>query len=59
MKQLVLLYGMITRETYTTASNTVVDEISFDAEFSWDPGTVYKFIGHWRTGFLEDENPHY
>lgn len=51
--------GMITKGTYTTASNTLVNEISFDAEFSWDPGSVYKFKGHWRTGFLEDENPHY
>lgn len=33
--------------------------ISFEAEFSWDPGIVYKFVGHKRTGFLEDENPHY
>lgn len=51
--------GMITKKSYTTISNTVVDEISFEAEFSWDPGTVYKFVGHKRTGFLEDENPHY
>jgi hypothetical protein len=51
--------GVFTRGTFTTASNTKVDEISFDAEFSWDPGTVYKFKGHFRTGFLEDENPHY
>jgi len=51
--------GVITRGTYTTESNTKVDEIFFDAEFSWDPGTVYKYVGHFRTGFLEDENPHY
>ncbi|WP_428741670.1 lipid-binding protein [Tenacibaculum sp.] len=51
--------GVFTKGTYTTESNTVVDEISFDAEFSWDPGAVYKFKGHKRTGFLEDENPHY
>ena len=51
--------GVITKNSYTTTSNTVVDEISFDAEFDWDPGTVYKFKGHRRTGFLEDENPNY
>ncbi|WP_339916782.1 lipid-binding protein [Yeosuana marina] len=51
--------GMITKNSYTTTSNTTVDEISFEAEFSWDPGTVYKFVGHKRTGFLEDENPNY
>jgi len=33
----------------------VVDSIYFEAEFDWDPGTFYKFGGHKRTGFLEDE----
>jgi len=33
----------------------VVDSISFNAEFDWDPGTIYRFGGHKRTGFLEDE----
>lgn len=51
--------GAIQRAAYTTTSNTVVDVITFDAEFDWDPGVVYKFFGHRRTGFLEDENPHY
>jgi hypothetical protein len=51
--------GKVTKKTYTVASNTKVDEISFEAEFSWDPGTVYIFKGHKRTGFAEDENPHY
>jgi hypothetical protein len=51
--------GMFTKNSYTTASNTVVDEITFEAEFDWDPGTVYIFKGHKRTGFLEDENPHF
>ncbi|AUS04663.1 lipid-binding protein [Pseudotamlana carrageenivorans] len=51
--------GVITKATYKTNSNTMVDEISFEAEFDWDPGTVYKFKGHKRTGFAEDENPHY
>lgn len=51
--------GKISKATYTTPSNTVVDEIYFEAEFDWDPGTIYKFKGHKRTGFLEDENPNY
>lgn len=51
--------GSVTKNTYTTASNTVVDEIFFEAEFSWDPGTVYKFKGHKNTAKVEDANPHY
>lgn len=51
--------GSFTKNTYTVASKTKVDEITFSAEFDWDPGTVYVFKGHRRTGFGEDENPHY
>ena len=51
--------GSFSFGTYTTASNTNVDEITFKAEFDWDPGIVYLFKGHRRTGFAEDENPHY
>ena len=51
--------GAITKGTYTTASNTAVDEIYFEAEFDWAAGTNFIFKGHKRTGFLEDENPHY
>lgn len=39
-----------------SGSKTVVDSLYFEAEFDWDPGTVYKFSGHKRTGFLEDEH---
>jgi len=39
-----------------SASKTVVDSIYFEAEFDWDLGIVYKFGGHRRTGFLEDEH---
>lgn len=39
-----------------TGSRTVVDSLFFEAEFDWDPGTVYQFAGHKRTGFLEDEH---
>ena len=51
--------GEITLASYTTASNTEVNEIYFEAEFDWNPGVVYVFKGHKRTGFAEDENPHY
>lgn len=39
-------------------SGTVVDSIYFEAEFDWDPGVIYIFGGHERTGFEEDDNPH-
>ncbi len=42
-----------------TLSGMQVDEIYFEAEFDWDPGINYIFKGHKRTGFAEDENPHY
>lgn len=51
--------GLITRDAFTTESNTLVDQITFNAEFSWDPGTIYEYVGHFRTGFLEDETPHF
>jgi hypothetical protein len=51
--------GKITKKSYTVTSNTKVDEIYFELEISWDPGTTYIFKGHKRTGFAEDEYPHY
>lgn len=51
--------GMITKNSFTTESNTKVDEIIFKVEYSELPGDVYVFKGHRRTGFAEDENPHY
>ncbi|AVR44162.1 hypothetical protein C7S20_02155 [Christiangramia fulva] len=52
--------GKFTKNSFTTpGSNTVVDEIQFEAEFSWDPGTVYVFKGYERTGKVADDNPHY
>lgn len=54
-----VINGVIKEKNFTTESNTIVDTIEFEAEFDWDPGTFYKFIGHKRTGFAEDENPHY
>ncbi len=40
------------------SSRNVVDSIYFEAEFDWDPGTIYTFGGHERTGFDEDDDPH-
>jgi len=51
--------GTFSKGTFVTASNTTVDEISFEAEFDWDLGTKYIFKGHKRTGFAEDENPNF
>jgi hypothetical protein len=51
--------GVITKNSYQTASNTMVDAIQFEVEIDWAPGTVFIFKGHKRTGFPEDEDPHY
>jgi Lipid-binding putative hydrolase len=47
--------GKILKASAESFGGHVVDSIYFEAEFDWDPGTVYKFAGHKRTGFLEDE----
>lgn len=39
-------------------SNTTVDSIYFEAEFDWEPGVIFTFGGHKRTGYDEDDNPH-
>ncbi|MBD0725587.1 hypothetical protein B6A10_10390 [Flavobacterium sp. L1I52] len=49
--------GKIMKAAAHSFGGHVVDSIYFEAEFSWDPGIVYKFAGHKRTGFLEDELP--
>jgi len=48
--------GVITKNTHTTEIGSVTDSISFDVEFSDDPGTVYTLKGYKRTGFLGDEH---
>lgn len=40
-------------------SGTVTDSIYFEAEFDWEPGVIFTFGGHERTGFEEDEDPHF
>ena len=47
--------GKILKGAAESFGGHVVDSIYFEAEFDWDPGVVYKFGGHKRTGFLEDE----
>ena len=42
-------------EDATSGGNTA-DTISFDIEFSDDPGTIYEIRGYKRTGFPEDEH---
>ncbi|WJJ96714.1 lipid-binding protein [Algibacter luteus] len=48
--------GVIVKNGTTSTSGVVADMISFDGEFSDDPGNVYHFEGYKRTGFLEDEH---
>ncbi|MDD7886425.1 lipid-binding protein [Flavivirga sp. 57AJ16] len=42
--------------TVTSGTNLPADLISFDAEFSDDPGNVYHIEGYKRSGYLEDEH---
>lgn len=48
--------GKITKNDTKTSGGNTVDGISFKAEFSDDPGTIYEIKGYKRTGFLEDEH---
>lgn len=53
-----IMNGKIIPDGGRSATGVVVDSIYFEAEFDWDPGVIYTFGGHERSGFLEDENPH-
>ena len=49
--------GMVQKNgTVTSGTNLAADFISFDIEFSDDPGTVYHIEGYKRSGYLEDEH---
>ena len=48
--------GMIAENGATTTEGDVADGISFDIEFSDDPGNVYTVEGYRKTGFLEGEH---
>ncbi|TDD96267.1 lipid-binding protein [Flavobacterium cellulosilyticum] len=47
--------GKIEKGAGKSKAGHVVDKISFKAVFSYDAGTKLTFVGHKRTGFLEDE----
>lgn len=47
--------GVIIKDGATAPSGTVVDSISFNAEFSDIPGEIWHYYGYKRTGHLEDE----
>ena len=47
--------GKILKKAAHSFGGHVVDSIYFEVEYVDDPGTIYKFAGHKRTGFLEDE----
>lgn len=51
--------GKIIPNSYTTASGSVVDAITFEAEFNWDAGYAYVFKGHKNTGIIADDHPTY
>ena len=48
--------GKITKGEVITEGGNPTDGISFNAEFSDDPGTIYTIVGYKRTGFAEDEH---
>ncbi|WP_316819436.1 lipid-binding protein [Pedobacter gandavensis] len=49
--------GKVTKNTYVGAvSKAVSDGISFEIEFSDDPGTIYQLSGYHRTKFPEDDH---
>lgn len=48
--------GIVTKDDTETSGGNITDGISFDIEFSDDPGTIYTLKGYKRTGLLEDEH---
>ena len=48
--------GKIVKGGATTTGGNKSDAIEFDAEFSDDPGTIYRISGYKRTCFAEDEH---
>ncbi|MFD0989895.1 lipid-binding protein [Mariniflexile jejuense] len=48
--------GKITKGDVITPAGNPTDGISFDIEFSDDPGTIYTMKGYKRTGFADDEH---
>ncbi len=48
--------GQITLNGATSTTGVVTDAISFQIQFSSEPGVTYQASGHRKTGFLEDEH---
>lgn len=48
--------GKITKGNIITEAGNPTDGISFDIEFSDDPGSIYQLSGYKRTGFAADEH---
>jgi hypothetical protein len=47
--------GKIEKDAALSKGGHKVNKISFKAEFSDEPGVIYSYEGHKRTGFYEDE----
>lgn len=47
--------GQITKNGTTSPSGVTTDMISYDVEFSDDPGTVYQIVGYRYTGLVGDQ----
>jgi Lipid-binding putative hydrolase len=47
--------GKVMPRAAKSKSGNSVDSIYLKVEFSDDPGTIYEYKGHQRTGFFEDE----
>lgn len=47
--------GQITKNGITAPSGVTTDKISFEAEFSDDPGTIYQLVGYRYTGLVGDQ----
>ena len=48
--------GQITKNGTTSPSGVTTDMISFDIEFSDDPGSVYQIVGYRYTGLIGDQH---
>jgi len=54
--KIVVKNGKIVKNGGQSTSGVITDSISFEIEFSDEPGVVYKAEGTRKTGFLEDEH---
>ncbi|MDB4107612.1 hypothetical protein N9595_04025 [Bacteroidia bacterium] len=47
--------GKVIQDAGRSKTGVITDSVYFKGEFSDDPGSVYEFAGHRRTGFGEDD----